>query len=43
MKQVVSIDKELEELIIFEKNRQLNQFSLLFFKKLQQNTIINEY
>ena len=32
MKQVVSIDKELEELIIFEKNRQLNQFSLLFLK-----------
>ena len=43
MKQLVSLDKELEELIKFEKNRQLNQFSILFYKKLQQNTIINEY
>ena len=43
MKQIISIDKELEELINFEKNRQLNQFSLLFYKKLKQNVIINEY
>lgn len=43
MKQIVSIDRELEENIKFEKNRQLNQFSLLFYKKLKQNTIINEY
>ena len=42
MKQIVSIEKELDELVKFEKNRQLNQFSLLFFKKLKQNTIINE-
>ena len=26
-----------------EKNRQLNQFSLLFYKKLKQNSKINEY
>ena len=31
-----------DELIRFERNRQLNQFSLLFYKKLKQNTIINE-
>ena len=43
MKQIISIDKELDELIKYEKNRQLNQFSLLFYKKLKQNTIINEY
>ena len=42
MKQILSIEKELDELVKFEKNRQLNQFSLLFFKKLKQNTIINE-
>ena len=42
MKQILSTEKELEELVKFEKNRQLNQFSLLFFKKLKQNTIINE-
>ena len=43
MQQVISIDKELKDLIRFEKNRQLNQFSLLYFKKLKQNTIIDEY
>ena len=43
MKQIISIEKELEELINFEKNKQLNQFSLLFYKKLKQNIIINEY
>ena len=42
MKQILSTEQELEELVKFEKNRQLNQFSLLFFKKLKQNTIINE-
>ena len=43
MKQIFNIDKELEDLYKFETNRQLNQFSLLFFKKLKQNTVINEY
>ena len=43
MQQVTSIDKELKDLVRFEKNRQLNQFSLLYFKKLKQNTIIDEY
>ena len=43
MKQVINIDEELKEIINFERNKQLNQFSLLFFKKLKQNSIINEY
>ena len=43
MKQIVNIDKELDDLYRFETNKQLNQFSLLFFKKLKQNTVINEY
>ncbi len=43
MKQIVNIDKELDDLYKFEINKQLNQFSLLFFKKLKQNTVINEY
>ncbi len=43
MKQVIDVNKELNEMTNFEKNRQLNQFSLLFFKKLKQNIIINEY
>ena len=43
VKQKVDFEKELKDLINFEKNKQLNQFSLLFYKKLKQNTIINEY
>ena len=43
MKQTINIDEELKEMINFERNKQLNQFSLLFYKKLKQNTIINEY
>lgn len=42
MRQVVDIDKELNEIIKFERNRQLNQYSLLYYKKLKQNTVINE-
>ena len=42
MKEVINIDKELDELYNYERNKQLNQFSLLYFKKLKQNTIINE-
>ena len=37
------METELKEFIRFQKNKQLNQFSLLFFKKLKKNTIINEY
>ena len=43
MEQIVNIEKELDEIIKFEKNKQLNQFSLLYYKKLKQNTIIDEY
>ena len=43
MKQVINIEKVLKDLINFEKNRQLSQFSVLLFKKLKQNVIINEY
>ena len=34
---------EIKKQINFEQNRQLNNFSLNFFKKLKQNSIINEY
>ena len=43
MKQILDEKKALNEIVNFEKNRQLTQFSLLLFKKLKQNTIINEY
>ena len=42
MKQILSFEDELKELINFERNKQLNQFSLLFYKKIK-NTVINEY
>ena len=42
-KKKIDINKELEELVNFERNRQLNQFSLLYYKKLKQNVIIDEY
>ena len=43
IKQLLNIDNELKESINFERNKQLNQFSLLYYKKLKQNTRINEY
>lgn len=43
IKQKINIEKELDELKKFERNKQLNQFSLVYYKKLKQNTIINEY
>jgi len=43
MKQTINLNKELKEFIKYEKNRQLNQFSLLFYKKLKRNIIIYEY
>ena len=43
IKEKIEIAKELEEFIKFEKNKQLNQFSLLFFRKIKQNQSIYEY
>lgn len=43
IKQNIDLEKELQEMIKFEQNKQLNQFSLLFYKKLKQNIIIYEY
>ena len=39
----IDINKELQEIINYEKNKQLSQFSLLYYKKLKNNTVINEY
>ena len=43
LKEVIDIEKELKELVQYETRRQLNQFSILYYKKLKQNTSINEY
>ena len=43
MKQKINLEKALNESMKYEKNKQLNQFSLLYYKKLKQNTQIYEY
>ena len=43
MKEVVDIEKELNDLISYGRDKQLKQFSLLYYKKLKQNTKISEY
>ena len=41
-KQKVNIENEVNELIAKETNRQLNTYSVIFFKKLKKNIKINE-
>ena len=43
LKNKINLEKELEKLIDLETNRQLNNFSSIFFKKLKKNLEINEY
>ena len=43
MKQKIDINKELNEKIMFERKKQLNKFSLQYYKKLKQNTKVDEY
>ena len=43
LKNKIDFDLEIKKQIDFEQNRQLNSFSLNFYKKLKQNSIINEY
>jgi len=42
IKEKLDLKKELKQQIKFEKNRQLNQFSLNYFKKLKKNISIYE-
>ena len=42
IKEKFDLDKELKQQINFEKNRQLNQFSLNYYKKLKKNVNIYE-
>ena len=41
--QKIDVEKELKKLIEYETNRQLNNFSIIFYKRLKQNTEIDEY
>ena len=42
--EIIKVDekKELSKIIQFEKNRQLDQFSKIYFKKIKINTKISE-
>jgi len=42
-KQKINIEEELKKLINAERNRQLNSFSIIFYKRLKKNIEINEY
>ena len=41
--QKIDIEEELKSLVNYETNRQLNNFSIIYYKRLKQNTKINEY
>ena len=43
IQQDINIDNELDKLISKEMNRQLSNFSTIFYKKLKKNIEINEY
>ena len=42
IKRNVDIDKELKKLIAFEKEKQLNQYSLMYYYRIKKNLFINE-
>ena len=42
-KEKINIDDQLEKLVNKERNRQLNSFSNIFYKRLKKNIEINEY
>ena len=42
IKEKLDLQKELKQQVEFEKNRQLNRFSLIHYKKLKKNTTIYE-
>jgi len=37
-----NLKKELEKSILYEKNRQLNQFSIIYFNRIKQNSDLSE-
>tara|TARA_B100000123_G_scaffold13165_1_gene9868 strand:- start:368 stop:1303 length:936 start_codon:yes stop_codon:yes gene_type:complete len=42
VKEEISFEKEFEKSLLAERNKQLNQFSSIYFKKVELNTKINE-
>ena len=43
LKNQINIEQEIKKQISFEKNRQLKNLSINYYKKLKQNKILNEY
>ena len=37
-----NFEEELKKFIIYEKNRQLNQFSIIYFNRIKQNSYLSE-
>ena len=42
VKKEINLKEELNKALIIERNKQLNQFSSIYFKKVELNTVINE-
>ncbi len=42
LKVKVSFDEEFKKALMMERNKQLNRFSTIYFKKVELNTVINE-
>ena len=43
IKNKLNLDEEVKKLESYETNKQLNSFSVNYYKKLKQNTVIYEY
>ena len=41
-KQIENVDDELSKLVNFEKNKQLNTYSLIYFNKIKDKILANE-
>ena len=42
LKVKVSFDEEFKKALMMERNKQLNRFSNIYFKKVELNTVIDE-
>jgi len=40
--QEINLEEELKKIIVAEKNRQLNEYSIIYFKKIEKQILINE-
>ena len=41
-KQEINPEEEFKKIIMLEKNRQLNEYSIIYYKKIEKQTFINE-